>query len=264
MTKKIIYLSLKDLKELGIIKKRRRRKTQLLKPIVQGIRQNSDHMQGFATNYFKNSTDLASKNLEENTRALILRNNAIENDIKNNKNNTIEFNDQINKLQREINNQQNNYYYLTGQLTRNGFSDDDNIDVPISSGKLMNQGNAPERPVIEEINDPINESMFYPSPLKTDGTPPPKTKKQINEENRQLLRDTLISMGETDNEILNDNNQKRLNSRIKELKKEVTTLVGKYKLMNGEKQEILKSNNKIEVQNAIKKLERQQNKKKSK
>lgn len=266
MAKKIIYLSLKDLKELGIIKKRRRRKTQLLKPIIQqGIRQSSEHMQGFS-NYFNNTTNLATKNLEETNRALVLRNNSTENDILKNKNTGIEFNNQLSKLERDISNQQNNFYYLNGQMVKYGFSNDDNIDVPESNPIFHNQGYAPkDTSQVEDITEPPpNEYMFYdvssPLPVKEGGPIPDKTRKQITEENRQILRDELISLGETDDDILKSKNQVEMKNRIKKINKEITTLIGYYSSLGGENKKIITSKSRTDINNAIKKLEKKKNK----
>lgn len=106
--------------------------------------------------------------------------------------------------------------------------------------------------------------MFYdvssPLPLKEGGPEPIKTKKQKTEENRQLLRDELMSFGEIDDDILKSNNQVEMKNRLKQIKKEIITLIGYYSSLGGENKKIINSISRDEIEKAIKKLERQKEK----
>ena len=120
-SKKIIYLSLNDLKELGIIKKRSKRRKrhgtkQLPSNLNPNIRSASDYMVGSSVpTQFMNTSNLQSDNLRLNN--LLLENKLKEGpEIKN------LDNSQIDTLQRAVDKQQNNYYYITGLMEQNRFN----------------------------------------------------------------------------------------------------------------------------------------------
>ena len=120
--KKVIYLSLNDLKELGIIKKRSKRRRRHGRAYLNypNTRSASDHMVGHSTTrtvptQFMNTSNLQSDNLRLNN--LLLENKLKEDpQIKN------VDNSQIDTLQKAVDKQQNNYYYITGLMEQNRFN----------------------------------------------------------------------------------------------------------------------------------------------
>ena len=75
--KKIISLSIKDLKDLGIIKKRRKRRKgnkYFKKMILDNIKSSSDHMTGSSNSYnnmFTNTSNLQTENLALKNKNLL-------------------------------------------------------------------------------------------------------------------------------------------------------------------------------------------------
>ena len=268
MTKKIIYLSLKDLKELGVIKKRKRskRKKNITSKNVEGIRSSSDHMVGY-TQYgtpFTNTSNLSNEMMHLQNRALMLKNDESENQIKNNNLTTNNMNNLSTKLQRDINNLQTNYYYIYGKMAQNeanesqGYLLDDAVDVPASTGgdnfKSDGTSHGLKPPTkVEIVNLP--EPQFE----KTGGGPlideenfeeENKSKRDKHIENREKLRHDLSEYGiETQS-----NNQQEMRNQLKEIQKRITVLIGEYKSLGGERSRIIKSKNVSVIEKEINKL----------
>lgn len=121
-SKKVIYLSLSDLKELGIIKKRtrERRRKRHGRAYLSNTRSVSDHMIGSSIStqqptQFMNTSNLQSDNLRLNN--LLLENKLKEEPPIKNLDNS-----QIDSLQKAVDKQQNNYYYITGLMEQNRFN----------------------------------------------------------------------------------------------------------------------------------------------
>jgi hypothetical protein len=127
-SKKVIYLSLNDLKELGIIKKKKRRgyknkNKSLYKNESGGVRSISNHMIGSQQSgtpvQFSNTSNLQSDNLRLNN---LLLENKLKDEPSQNQT-VIPFdNNQIDTLQKAVDKQQNNYYYVTGLMEQNRFN----------------------------------------------------------------------------------------------------------------------------------------------
>lgn len=135
-SKKVIYLSLDDLKELGIINKkgkRRRRGNRKNKMYNAGpgIRSSSDHMIGSSMpTQFMNTSNLQSDNLRLNNLLLESKLKEGEPQIKN-----ID-NSEIDTLQKAVDKQQNNYYYITGLMEQNRFNQQPTHTSPFNSAYI--------------------------------------------------------------------------------------------------------------------------------
>jgi len=269
MTKKIIYLSLKDLKELGVIKRKRskRKKYINVKNNVPGVRSTSDHMIGY-TQYgtpFTNTSNLANEIMNQQNRALMLKNDESENQIKSNNLTTNNMNNLSTKLQRDINNLQTNYYYIYGKMAQNeaneekGYLLDDNIDVPASTGgdSFKSDGSShglkqPAKVEVVNLTQPkagaqtVNETNFEEE--EEEGVKPDKKEKIIQD--REKLREALLEYGIVTQSI----NQQEMRTQLKNAQKIITTLIGEYKSLGGERKRIITSKNVSTIEKAIDKI----------
>jgi len=251
MTKKIIYLSLKDLKELGVIKKRRRKRVSKTKILSNAFTTNkptpSDHMTGY-TQYF-NTSNLQTDLLHNQNRQLALSNESKELDIKNTNTITNDVNSKLLQLERQQNNQQNNYYYTIGEMAKNnynidrnmGFKVDDNIDVPSTypDENLLDEGTStPEVTHHDEIIPQHHEENIPQQTEEPQEIIPVMTKKEKNNANRDNLKQLLKDEGYT-GDTSDINNQTDLKTLLTEHKKKLSTLKGKYITLGGENKKVL-------------------------
>ena len=147
--KKVIYLSLDDLKELGIIKKKRKNKKINKRKYIGGynnnIKSSSNHMISSATPFF-NTSNLQTENIR-------LNNNLLENKLDENKNAIVERNNnnnQLTALQNDLKNQQNNYYYLNGRFEQG-----------------LNQNDIYEEGLNQKKNRFDEENIYHKSPFNS-------------------------------------------------------------------------------------------------
>ena len=163
MGRKTLYLTIKDLKELGIIgrkRKQRRNKRKAAGYNMSGVKSSSDHMKGFGQTTFNNTTNLDNEATRLSNEYNDMKNRFIKDGMKDNpKHNFFESNNspnlmlqnQMDELKNTFNNQQTNIHYLIGndynrdkatiEELPDGYDYEDGIDVPTTSFDGIAEGN---------------------------------------------------------------------------------------------------------------------------
>jgi hypothetical protein len=224
-SKKVIYLSLSDLKELGIIKKRkstRRRRHGKATYLNPNTRSASDHMVGYSMpTQFMNTSNLQSDNLRLNN--LLLENKLKEEPPIKNLDNS-----QIDTLQKAVDKQQNNYYYITGLMEQNRFNQQPTHTSPFNSAYVDNIENDNDVPstfgsdffksqeTYKVDNNTQNESFSYDNIFKpTADTIPNNVQDNFNEIDESQLNEEPVKGPPPIEEVL----QKPVKEMIQELNK---------------------------------------------
>ena len=296
MKKKIIFnLSIDDLKELGIIKKRKRRSrktNKFINTIPSNIKSSSDHMTGFS-NMFSNTSNLQTEKLRlENdilTKYPMIKNEAINNNINEDRFKTIENENANNRILAQymlekmyrpaIQNYNNdddsssefsNRFESLNSDPNDIVNENDNIDVPSTGGSDIwnsydnvndDNNNMPSN-IQQVIRSPVQNAIQAIESRINANTTYEKEEEKENIEIQPLTEESLRI--HTDNTEQKES-QKELTKnqmRYQKQKQNVYNAKQEYISAGGDSTIILQSRNLGEIKSAIILLKDKKNKKK--